>query len=148
MANESNVIEPTVENFKAAFPELANYPTASINIALVKATFFISNRRNQVIKDNVRGYAILLMAAHLLSLSNYAAMSGSVGGGASPFLQTSAKVGEVSVGQAVPSDYDSFKAWILSTPRGRELNALFTMHNAVGLYKFGSFQRKFLDNML
>lgn len=135
-----SVVKITVEEFRAAFPELADtttYPDAVLQRWLTMAEAYISTR-NYRVKPAVRVLMIELMAMHLMTLFASMGGSGAIGGESTAGgTITSATVGSVSVSLQAPIATDAYAQWIQSTPYGKALWALMSAQNPTGIFWVG-----------
>jgi hypothetical protein len=93
---------------------------------------YISAANYGNLKDEQRQYALNLMTAHLLYLSDLIAKGSPTG------IVTSASEGAVSIGLAPPPAKNQFQFWLNQSPYGQQLLALLRVKGAVGVYVGGA----------
>lgn len=138
--------EFTAAKFREAFPEFSDknkFPDIQIELYLEMAGVHIDphNSHCRMLKGKRLFLAVLMMAAHLLSLALAAAAKSAVGknpGSAQGGFTQSAAIGDVSVTkQAVPAA-SMWDWWLASTPYGQQLKALLHVASVGGVYIGGS----------
>lgn len=114
--------------FRALFPAFAGVSDATVQANWAVATSYVSSDTYGCMSVEARTYALQLMTAHLLSLSQ-APASG---------VTLQSKVGDVSVGLAQPPYGTSpWRYWLNLSPYGPQLLALLDAQAAGGLYVGG-----------
>lgn len=143
-------IQVSVEDFRGAFPEFSDaskYPDSLIENFIGQAECYISPKKRASIGDDCLKLAILLMAAHLLVLSQGDA-SGSGGASSAGAGQvSSATIGNVSVGYVAPPNKNQTQWWLNLTPYGQRLYQLMISRIPAGAFYFGTFQRVYWGNV-
>lgn len=136
-----SVVNVSVEDFRAAFPEFSDetkYPTQYITRFLTQAQLYISNQ-NYRIKPEVRILAIEYMTGHLITLAAQDG-AGNANAGADTAGSTiiGSTVDNVSVSLQAPMAKNAFEQWVQTTPYGKQYWALMVANNPVGVYWCGT----------
>ena len=125
--------------FQTQIPAYANpvvYPETTINTWWTTATNYISDIGNfGALQDGARAYAINLMTAHLIYISNLIA-SGTV-----PYLMQNSTIDKVSIGLTPPPLKNQFQLWLSVSPYGQQLLALLQVNSVGGFYIGGNAPR-------
>lgn len=128
-------------SFRAQFPEFSNttdYPEAMISGFWDVATMFISDSDNpcSILNGNARRGALNMLTAHLMTLSAQQTQGPAGAGQSQGGYETSATIGDVSVGRMAPPTKNGFQFWLTQTPYGQQLWALLAL-KAVGGWSVG-----------
>ena len=120
-----------ISTFKATFPVFADseiYPDTAINLAGTEATYHIRDGvcGMPMADENVRKYALNLMAAHILVLNVFTDKTTAKGeptSGGNTFKST---IGSVAVENSKQNSFsiDDYSYWLGQTEYGRRLLAL------------------------
>lgn len=138
------MINPTILTFDYALfvsqiPAYSNaiqYPVSTVSAFWDVATNYISDVGNfGVLQDGARQYAINLMTAHLIYISNL------IAAGTVPYLMQNSTIDKVSVGLTPPPLKNQFQWWLSVSPYGQQLLALLQVNSVGGFYIGGSPQR-------
>lgn len=122
-----------VTAFRQLFPEFADpdkYPDDTLSRYWNWATLRICPYDNWFLCGDRLQYVLNLMTAHLARLGQQSASGDDPGGG----MVQSASEGSVSVAMAVFQLRNAWQYWLMKTPYGQELLALFEMLTAGGFY--------------
>ena len=122
-----------VTAFRTLFPEFSSldqYPDARLSQYWDWATLRISPYDNWLLCGDRLQYVLNLMTAHLARLSQETATGNDPGGG----MVQSATEGSVSVSMAIFQLRNAWQYWLMKTPYGQDLLALFEMLTASGFY--------------
>ena len=121
--------------FRTQCPLYANvvsYPDATIENWWNIGSDYVSVEDYGYLSGNSRAFALNLMAAHLLYLSEKIASGAAMG------QITSASEGSVSVGITPPPFKSMLQYWLGLTPFGQQLYALLSAKSTFGFYVGGS----------
>lgn len=138
----ADVIAITPEEFRetiSAYADATKYPDEKVASYIERATFFIDARYSGDCPCRCRVYAIELMAAHLLKLSDLIASGDNSAGG----RITSASIDKISVSLDAPQTKNAFEYWLSLTPYGQELLVLLMSKAPAGIYSGGKCYRVF-----
>ena len=116
----------------AAYVNATTYPDLLITNTWNMGSAYVSNANYGNLKDGQRQYAINLMCAHLLYISDMIAKGSPTG------IVTSASEGAVSIGLVPPPAKNQWQYWLNTTPYGAQLLALLRVKGAVGVYVGGN----------
>lgn len=134
-----DVITVTVDDFRQSMKQFADetaYPDEMVEISLDRAYHYISGC---TCSCSWRGYALKLMAAHLLTISTKIINGDSSAGG----RITSTSIDKISVSLDVPQTKTELDYWLSLTPYGLELLALLNAKASAGIYSGGKCYRVF-----
>jgi hypothetical protein len=127
-----------VSEFRTEFPVFASaatYPDADLSGTFTTATYYISDTDYGRLNGDKRKYALYLMTAHLVALSDL------IKAGESPASVVSATIGSVSVSVKPAPDGPQWQWWLNQTPYGQQLSALIATRAAFGFYVGGRRER-------
>jgi len=116
----------------AAYSNATTYPDLLITNTWGMGSAYVSTSNYGNLKDGQRQYALNLMCAHLLYLSDMIAKGSPIG------VVTSASEGAVSIGLMPPPTKNQFQYWLNQSPYGTQLLALLRVKGAVGVYVGGN----------
>lgn len=113
------------------FPQFNTYSEPELQLKWDTAIFYVSDIAHcGSVQGQKRQYAIYLMMAHLLYISELV-ISGNTSG-----VMESASIDKVSVSLQPPPGKTEFNWWLNSSPYGQQLAALL-LANSVGGYSAG-----------
>ena len=124
--------------FIALFPAYSDptkYSSDTIQAFWNAAINYVSDVDCGILNGDKRAYAINLMTAHLLYISDLIAQ------GTVPYLMQTATIDKVSIGLTPPPLKSQWQWWLSVSPYGQQLLALFQVISAGGFYIGGSPQR-------
>jgi hypothetical protein len=125
--------------FIALIPAYANssqYPEANLQAFWNSAINYLSDVGNfGSLQGDSRQYALNLMTAHLVYISNL------IAAGTVPYLMQTSTIDKVSVGLTPPPLKNQFQWWLSVSPYGQQLLALLQINSVGGFYIGGSPQR-------
>lgn len=138
-------MEFTASKFREMFPEFKDvneYPDAQIELYIEMSGAYITtgNSRCNMLNGKRLFTALMLMAAHLLSIHLESLAKSAVGenpGSAQGGFTQSASIGDVSVTKAQIPAVDMWDWWLASTPYGQQLKAILSIASVGGLYVGG-----------
>ena len=119
--------------FRTLFPEFSSpdqYPDIRLSAYWTGATMRIWPYDNDLLCGDQLQYVLNLMTAHLTRLGTDIANGEDPGGG----MVQSATEGSVSINMAIFQLKNAWQFWLMKTPYGQELLALFEMLTVAGFY--------------
>lgn len=119
-----------------AYSNAQTYPQATLQAFWDSAINYITPIGNfGSLQGDKRQYAINLMTAHLIYISNLAAA------GTVPYLMQTSTIDKISVGLTPPPLKNQWQWWLMTSPYGQQLQALLQVNSVGGFYVGGSAQR-------
>lgn len=133
-----------IGKFRAMFPEFGDvtkYPDAQLTMMWDMACEFVSEQACPcaMLEGKQREYVLYLLVAHMLSIfaqQQANAAAGKLPGSAPGGIETSASIGDISVGRMAPPARDGWEFWLAQTPYGQQIWALLGII-AVGGFTVG-----------
>jgi len=134
VSTEKIIFDPAA--FRAKFPAFKDYSDAQLSLYWDTATIFIKDVTNCALDAKALEYALQLMTAHLILLSEKDSGTGSGSSGVyGPVKEAS--IDKVSVSIVEPPAGTSWRWWMSLTPYGIQLLALLRIKGAGGFYVGG-----------
>ena len=123
----------TVDDFRQSMPQFADenvYSDGMVELSLDRAHYYITG---DFCPCSWRGYALKLMTAHLLTISDRIMKGDTSASG----RITSTSIDKISVSLDAPQSKTDWGYWLSLTPYGLELNALLNSKAPAGIYSGG-----------
>lgn len=129
----------TVDDFRQAMTQFADeniYSDEMVELSIDRAHYYITG---DFCPRSWRGYALKLMTAHLLTISDRIMKGDASAGG----RITSTSIDKISVSLDAPQSKNDFEYWLSLTPYGLELLSLLRSKAPAGIYSGGKNYRVF-----
>lgn len=129
--------------FRTLFPEFGDvtkYPDVMLQMYFDMASEFISpaDCPCAMLAGSRREWSLYLLTAHLLTLALRAQAEAAAGQAPSAGgIETSASIGDISVGRMAPPATDGWQYWLAQTPYGQQIWALLEMVSVGGTFVGG-----------